>query len=320
MISVTPCNPEKITVALLYGGKSSERDISINSGKSVATGLRDCGFNVVEFDTGEPHYIDKLEDLNPDVVFSCLHGKGGEDGCVQGVCEELGLPYTGSGVLASALAMDKAKAKVIYKAFGVATSPSIDVSAGENPSYSQVSEKLGDKVVIKPSCEGSAIGVSIVDNEDSYNKALEEAEKLDSSVVIEKFITGTEITVAVMGNDDLMALPVIEIVPHSDFYDFEAKYSQGGADHICPARLSDEITKKSQDAAIRAHKALGCRGVSRSDFIIDEDGNPWILETNTIPGMTSTSLIPDAARAMGIEFPALCKMIVELGLESAKGE
>ena len=314
MITVESCSPENTTVALLYGGKSSERGISIKSAESVSEGLKSLGFTVVEIDTGQPHYIDQLEQTAPDVVFNCLHGKGGEDGCVQGVCLELGLPFTGSGVLASALAMDKSRAKVFYRAFGIKTPQSIVASPEDHLSYDAVAAKLGQKVVIKPSCEGSAYGVSIVESEKAFNEAVSLAFEHDALLVIEQFVAGTEVTVAIIGNDELEALPVIEIVPHAEFYDFEAKYAQGGSDHICPARITEEQTRKCQEMSMEAHLVLGCRGVSRSDLIIDESGTPWMLETNTIPGMTKTSLIPDAARAIGMDFPALCKLIVDLAL------
>ncbi len=314
MLNIKPCEPQQIHVALLYGGKSSEREISIKSAESVAQGLNDCGFEVIQIDTGEPHYIDRLEHLNPDIVFNCLHGKGGEDGCVQGVCCELGLPFTGSGVLASALSMDKAKSKVFYRAYGINTPASININKSETITYEQAAAKLGSKMVLKPANEGSAFGVSIVENKAEFDEALQLAESLDSLVLIEQFVAGTEITVAVMGNTEPIAMPVIEIVPHAEFYDFEAKYKDGGSDHICPAPLSEELTNKSQEMSIEAHKVLGCKGVSRSDLIIDENNQIWMLETNSIPGMTKTSLIPDSARAMGIDFSELCKLIVELGL------
>ena len=317
-LNIEPCEPERTTVALLYGGKSSERGISIKSAESVAKGLLECGFIVEKIDTGEPRYIDRLEQLNPNIVFNCLHGKGGEDGCVQGVCCELGLPFTGSGVLASALSMDKAKAKVFYRVYGINTPASRDIEKGDVVSYEEMAAELGSKMVLKPANEGSAFGVSIVENKEDFDRALALAESLDGTVIAEQFVEGTEITVAVMGNDDPIAMPVIEIVPHSEFYDFEAKYNDGGSDHICPARISEELTEKSQKMSIEAHKVLGCKGVSRSDIIIDNDGVPYMLETNSIPGMTTTSLIPDSARAMGIEFPQLCRIIVELGLAAAR--
>lgn len=320
MIEITPCNPNETSVALLYGGKSSEREVSIKSAESVVAGLRECGFEVEMIDTGESHYIDKLENLNPNIVFNCLHGRGGEDGCVQGVCEELGLPFTGSGVLASALSMDKAKSKVFYRAYGIDTPNAWVLEKGASVTYEEISAEIGKKIVLKPANEGSAFGVSIVENEEDFKEALKLAQGLDNTVIIEQFVEGTEVTVATMGNEELMSMPVIEIIPHADFYDFDAKYTAGGSDHICPARLPDELAEKCQEMGLTAHKALGCHGISRSDIIIDEDNRPWMLETNSIPGMTTTSLVPDAAHAMGIEFPALCKLIVELGLEAAESE
>lgn len=318
MLEVKPCNPQETRVALLYGGKSSEREISIKSAESVVEGLRECGFEVEMIDTGEPRYIDKLENLNPDIVFNCLHGRGGEDGCVQGVCKELGLPFTGSGVLASALSMDKAKSKVFYRAYEIDTPKARVIEKGEAVAYEEIAKEISKKVVLKPANEGSALGVSIVENKQEFEEALKLALSLDDTVIVEQFVAGTEVTVAVMGNEEVMAMPVIEIIPHAEFYNFDAKYGAGGSDHICPAKISDAATRKCQEMCITAHKALGCHGISRSDIIIDENDRPWMLETNSIPGMTKTSLVPDAARAMGIDFPSLCKMIVELGLEAAE--
>ena len=228
---------------------------------------------------------------------------------------ELGIPFTGSGVLASALAMDKSKAKLIYRAHGISTPKSCDVMKGDEISYADISEKLGPKVVVKPACEGSTFGISIVESAEAFEEAIKLAEELDSEIVIEQFVSGMEVTVAVLGNRDIEALPVLEIVPAGDFYDFESKYSEGGSQHICPARLSEEITAKCQELAVAAHRALGCRGISRTDMIIEPEGTIWVLETNTIPGMTTTSLIPDAASHAGIGFSKLCRLILELGLE-----
>ena len=169
--------------------------------------------------------------------------------------------------------------------------------------------------MVKPATEGSAIGVEIVEEEPRLSGAIEDAFKIDNQVVVERFIKGTEVTVAVIGNDEPEALPVIQIVPMGEFYDFESKYAPGGSQHICPAPLDEGITSKLQEYGIRAHLALGCRGVSRSDFLVDEQNNPWILETNTLPGMTATSLLPDAARAAGISFPELCKRFICYALE-----
>ena len=250
-----------------------------------------------------------------DVAFLCLHGKYGEDGTVQGLLDIVGIPYTCSGVWSSALAMDKPKAKVFYEKAGVPTPPSVTVRKGETVDVSVIVEKLGEHVVVKPGNEGSAIGVFIVEGQASIEKALSKALEIDDEVLIERYISGTELTVAVLGNEDAVALPIIEIIPKSAFYDFESKYAADGSQHICPARLPEDVARKVQIEAVKAHKALSCSGTSRSDFILEEDGSCWCLETNTIPGMTATSLLPDAARAAGMSFPDLCKKLIELALE-----
>lgn len=317
MIQTRACDPAEVRVTLLKGGKSGERDISLDSGAACAQALREDGFPVVEIDTAEDDAIRHIIDSNPDLVFIALHGKDGEDGCVQGLCELMEVPYTGPGVLASALAMDKSRAKVFYDEAGLATAPWVTLYAGQPRDMDAVVRAVGEHCVVKPAREGSALGVHIVENEADLEPAIQEALEHDSEIVVEKFITGTEITVAVLGNDEPEALPIIEIVPQGDseFYDFKAKYAVGGANHIIPARLSDEIAAKCQADAVKAHKALGCTGVSRTDMIVDGEGTNWILETNTIPGMTATSLLPDAAAKIGIGFNELCKILVELALE-----
>lgn len=317
MIETKPCNPENTKIVLLKGGKSGEREISLKSGAACAQALKDEGFDVVEIDTAQDGMLQQILDEKPDVVFIALHGKDGEDGCVQGFCELMDVPYTGPGVLASALAMDKMRAKVFYRNAGLNTADWVSVKAGESYKAAEIIEVVGEKCVVKPSHEGSALGVHIVEGASELEQAIEESLTHDDSVVVERFIQGTETTVAVLGNDKFEVLPVVEIVPQgeSDFYDFTAKYALGGADHIIPARLSDEVTEKCQKAALEAHKALGCTCVSRTDIIVDEEGECWVLETNTIPGMTATSLLPDAASKVGIEFGSLCKMLVELAID-----
>lgn len=309
------CVPENTTVAVLYGGRSSERDISIHSGKAVAAALVEAGFPIVEIDTGVKGYMQSLEDSGCDVVFIALHGKGGEDGSVQGVCEELGLPYTGSGILASALAMDKVHSKIVYRDAGIPTPESAVLRTGDEWTVDQVAQRLGEKTVVKPANEGSSVGMSIVHHASELEDAIELAFEKDNEVLVEQFVEGAEVTVAVVGNDELTALPIIQIVPRNEFYDFDAKYAPGGSQHLCPAPIPDDQTARCKELSLAAHRALGCRGVSRSDFIIDAEGTPWILETNTIPGMTATSLIPDAARVDGVSFPELCAHLVNLALE-----
>lgn len=318
MITTTPCDPKTTKIVLLKGGTSGEREISLKSGGACAKALREEGFEVEEIDTAEEGMLQAIIDAKPDVVFIALHGKDGEDGCVQGFCELLGVPYTGPGVLASALAMDKMRAKVFYRSAGLNTADWITVEAGQEYDLKGIIETVGNKCVVKPTHEGSALGVHIVEGIEELQEAIEEAITHDSSVVVESFVQGTETTVAVIGNSNPEVMPVIEIVPQAGggFYDFTAKYAIGGADHIIPARLDEETTKNCQDAALLAHQALGCVGVSRTDIIVDENGKPWVLETNTIPGMTATSLLPDAASKCGIEFGPLCRMLVELAIEA----
>lgn len=311
------CKPCETKVALLKGGTSKEREISLLSGQACATALRAKGFDVVELDPAQGNFISLLEGAKPDVVFIALHGRDGEDGCIQGMCEVMKIPYTGPGVLPSALAMDKCKAKAFYIASGLPTPHSITLLKSENYDIDDIVGTVGEKSVVKPAHEGSALGVSIINTPSGLKDAINEAFKLDDEILVERFVEGTEVTVAVLGNDNPQALPVIEIVPKGscEFYDFEAKYAADGSTHIIPARLNDELTQNCQRIALNAHKALGCRGVSRSDLIVDASGTCWLLETNTIPGMTETSLLPDAARKVGIEFDDLCELLVNLALE-----
>ena len=311
MSSIVPANCK---VALLSGGSSGEREISIQSGLGAKEALLSAGFDITMLDPASKDDLKRLLAEQFDVAFLCLHGKGGEDGTIQGFLETAGIPYTGSGVQSSAIAIDKAKAKAVYRDCNLPTAPSV-VLYKEEHGLSEKALPINPPCVVKPATEGSALGVHIVHNDNDYETAVHEAFSIDDAILVEKYVSGVEITIAVIGNDEPRALPVIEILPINDFYDFESKYAPGGSQHICPARIDDETTTRVQELAIKAHKALGCRGMSRTDMIIDEDGNPWILETNTIPGMTSTSLLPDAARAAGISFPELCKQLIELAFE-----
>ena len=308
-------NPKECKVALLAGGTSGERSISLASGEGAKGALEEAGFQVTTIDPAEKNDLKRLIDEKFDVAFLCLHGKNGEDGTVQGLLQLLGIPFTCSGVQASAIAMDKAKSKIMYTMSGVATAVSVTLKRDEPYNVTEIQNKLGIPCVVKPATEGSALGVEIVEKEEDLGPAIERAFEIDSLVIVEQFVKGTELTVAILGNDDPIALPIIEIVPKGEFYDFDSKYKPGGSEHICPARLPEELTENIQEQAIKAHKALGCRGVSRSDFIVDESSKPWILETNTIPGMTATSLLPDAAKAAGISFPELCTKLIEYAME-----
>lgn len=308
-------DPAEYHVALISGGTSGEREISLASGKGAREALEQAGFQVTALDPADKDDLKRLMEGGFDVAFLTLHGKMGEDGTIQGMLDMLGIPYTCSGVIGSAIAMDKARSKVLYADAGIPTAPAVSLKKSDAIDLPSIIGKVGIPCVVKPATEGSALGVEIVEGEAGLAPAIERVFEIDDQIVIEKFIDGTEITVAILGNDETEALPVIKIVPQGEFYDFESKYAPGGSQHICPAPLPEDVTTKAQDYARRAHRALGCRGVSRSDFIIDAEGTPWILETNTIPGMTATSLLPDAARAAGIDFPALCTRLIEYALE-----
>lgn len=302
-------------VALLAGGTSGEREISLSSGRGAQAALEEAGFVVSVLDPADANDLKKLIDGKFDVAFLCLHGKGGEDGSIQGFLETIGLPYTGSGVWASSLAIDKEKAKLFYRAAGIPTPESLVITRDNLFSVEDIKARLGERCVVKPNTEGSSLGVYIVGSDDDLGECIDQAFKVGERLLVERYVEGTELTVAVIGSDDPQALPIIEIIPQSDSYDFESKYAPGGSQHICPARLSEEVAQRVSELAVKAHRALGCSGVSRSDFLLEEDGTAWILETNTIPGMTATSLLPDAARAAGISFPDLCTMLVGYALE-----
>lgn len=309
--------PSTVRVAVVAGGVSNEREVSLASAAQVCEALTYAGYYNEMIDIkNAKEAISRLMYGSFDVVFIALHGKGGEDGAIQGVCETVGIPYTGSGILASALALDKSRAKAIYRHSGIPNAVSLLLKRGAPYDVADIVAVVGEKCVVKPVGDGSSVGMSIVHGPDELPRALEVAFDTGGDVLVESFIAGTEITVGVLGNDDPVALPVIEIVPHDEFYNYEVKYATNGADHIIPARLEPEIYRKAQEYAVKAHLALGCRGMSRSDFIVDPERGPMILETNTIPGMTKTSLLPDAARHAGYDFPTMCSTIIDLALES----
>ena len=251
-----------------------------------------------------------------DVALIILHGRYGEDGTIQGLLELLDIPYHGSGVLGSALGINKILSKRLYEHAGLQVSPYLILDRADPTAQVKVQEVLGFPVVVKPEHEGSSIGLSIVGEAGRLKPALELAGKYDRLVLVEKYLEGTEITGAVLGNLNPEPLPLVEIIPGDmyEFFDYEAKYKPGATEEICPARLSQEITKKAQGYAVRAHQALKCRGYSRTDMIVSND-EVYILETNTIPGMTATSLYPQAAAAAGIGFSELLDRLIELALE-----
>ncbi|MDP2234512.1 MAG: D-alanine--D-alanine ligase [Actinomycetota bacterium] len=302
-------------VVVLMGGRSAEREVSLNTASQVAAALRETGHTVTEIDSAEPDFIEQLRHAGPDAVFICLHGRFGEDGTVQGLLELLDIPYVGSGVLASALAMDKLMSKRVFEHAGLASPQYVELHRSQPIDLDAIVAKLGAKSVVKPANEGSSVGMSIVHEPSELAAAIEKAFACDEGVLVERFVAGAEVTVGVIGNADIMALPTLEIVPEHEFYDYESKYVPGMSSHIIPARVSQEARDECQSLALAAHRLLGCRGMSRADTIVTADGEVWLLEINTIPGMTSTSLLPDSARAAGIEFPQLCERLVALAME-----
>lgn len=304
-----------LRVAVLMGGRSAEREVSLHTGEQVCGALAVSGHDVVAVDTADEGFIDTLLTGGFDAAFICLHGRFGEDGTIQGLLELIDLPYVGSGVLASALAMDKVMSKQFFVASDIPTPAWVVVSRGDAYSVEAIADALGEKVVVKPVSEGSSVGMSIVHDRGELGPAIERAFEHDRTILVEEFVSGTEVTVGVLGNDELLALPTLEVVPEHEYYDYESKYVPGMSSHIIPARIPEPVRAECQRLALAAHRALNCRGMSRSDTIVTGDGTVYLLETNTIPGMTKTSLLPDAARAAGIEFPALCDRLVALALE-----
>lgn len=311
----------RLRVCVLAGGWSDEREVSLSSGREVASALGEAGFrDVTLLDVAAKDFLQRVSQGGYDVAFVAMHGRWGEDGCVQGLLELLGIPYTFSGVLASAVGTEKEVAKALYREAGIPTPAGTTLPAGHVVSGEEASDiagRLGLPLFVKPAANGSSFGVSRVERAEELPPAVAKAGAEGQNVLVEACVEGTEITVPVIGTAEPRALPAIEIVTGAAFYDSKVKYEPGELHHVIPARLPEHVYEYAQELAVRAHKALGCREVSRSDFIVDADGTPWILETNTIPGMTAASLLPDSARHAGIEFPQLCRMFVEWALERA---
>ena len=299
-------------IAVVMGGPSAEREVSLNTGKAIVGALQEKGYNVTGIDLDPPRLAQQLQQENVQVVFNAIHGKFGEDGLMQGMLEMLGIPYTGSGVLASAMAMDKAVSKRLFQAAGIPTPRSVVYSLADRKK-DLLAEILADfnlPVVIKAATQGSTIGVVIVEQEGGVIPAVEEAFRYSDHIVVEEFIKGRELTVAVLGSDAPQVLPVIEIAPHSGFYDYHSKYTKGATEYIVPAQLTPAVTAAVQQSALAVFRLLGCKGIGRVDVMLDEKQRHYVLEINTIPGMTATSLVPKAAAAQGISFGELCERIL----------
>jgi D-alanine-D-alanine ligase len=340
-----------LRVAVIMGGTSAERDISLSTGRQILAALDPAKYDTMALDAAmlggapasEPARVGPQDapteeaagelvpfapmDLaalagrraegRPDVVFIALHGRGGEDGTIQGMLELLGIPYTGSGVLASALAMDKTMTKRLLGAEGIPVPEEVVLRCGSRSGDDDLAQRVavspGYPVIVKPNAEGSTIGCTIVRDAADLAPAVREAFRHDATVLVEQFLTGIEITAGLLGNEDPEVLPLIEIVAHGGVYDYHAKYAPGASTHIIPARISDTAADRAREYACRCHQALGCRGMSRVDMIVVGD-DPYVLEVNTIPGMTPTSLLPDAARAAGIPFAELLDRLIALAL------
>jgi len=290
-------------VVVLMGGPSAEREVSLSSGRECAAALRDAGYNVVELDAGADVAV-RLTEIAPDVVFNALHGRWGEDGAVQGILEWLQIPYTHSGILSSALSLDKQRTKDVYRKVGLPVVSSILASSDDV----RKAHMMPPPYVVKPNNEGSSVGIYIV-HEDA-NGPPQLAADMPDEVMVEAFAPGRELTTTVMGDKPLTVTDILT----DGWYDYEAKYAPGGSRHVVPAEIPQEVFDACMDYALRAHQALGCRGISRTDFRWDEtrglDGL-ILLETNTQPGMTPTSLTPEQATHVGITFPQLCAWMVE---------
>ncbi len=307
---------KKLNLALLAGGISSEREVSLNSGDQVFEALDKEKYQITRYDPQTD--LGKLVKDAPliDAALIILHGPYGEDGTVQGLLELLGIPYQGSGVMGSAVAMNKVATKKMYELAGLPSPAYIVSSRGDVIDPSDVENRIGFPVVVKPAEAGSSVGMSIVKEKDMLKPAMEKAFEHGNTILLEAYIDGVELTAGVVGNETLEALPLIEIVPNEEyaFFDYEAKYTPGKTEEICPARFDDATTEKAQTFAKLAHQALFCEGYSRTDMML-KGKDLYILETNTIPGMTATSLLPQAAQVGGMTFTVLLDRLIELGME-----
>lgn len=324
-------------IVLLSGGASPEREISLRSGKAIYKALKELGYSVVLIDPALGDYQPSSEDeffnyqinrervsqknyyksfahpafTDCDLVFIALHGKWGEDGTVQSILDLMELKYTGSGVLASSIAIDKDLTKTIIKTVGIKTPNSILINKNDKIDFDEIIENISLPCIFKPNDQGSTIGFSLVQNQNEILPAYNEALKYSDEILIEKYIKGREITVAVLGNE---ALPIVEVKPKHLLYDYECKYTKGMTEYICPAEIDDSLTKEIQKQAVLAFNSIKCRGFARIDFILDENNIPYFLEVNTIPGMTDLSLVPMAAKVAEIDFNSLINKIINLSL------
>lgn len=303
-------------VVVVSGGWSSEREISLLSGRNVFEALRRSGIEAVSFDLTSPGDLPKLLTENPDIIFIALHGKPGEDGSFQGFCEVAGIPYTGSGVGASAMGIDKWVSKWIFARNDIPTPRFIPVSAHQNhvPAARKAVEEFSFPIVIKPRCEGSSVGVKFVHDELALMEETRRIQTEFGDILFEEHISGMTGTAAILGDE---ALPLLELVPKTtEFYDYQAKYTKGATQFICPARMSEEETKLTQELALRAFQSIGARHFGRVDFMLSEKGQPYFLEVNTIPGLTDLSDLPAEAKVVGIDYDELICRITLMAVQT----
>ncbi len=301
-------------IAVIYGGKSSEREVSLRSGAEVLQALSSQGHEVAGFDLSD-NVFEELRSFSPDVVFIGLHGRLGEDGTVQGALEVLGLPYVGSGVLASAIAIDKAMTKRILRSVGVPLAKEVVISKNTQEfdilMAKQVGESLGWPYIVKPNREGSTIGLTLAQTPEQALSGVQQALLLDTEILLEEYVAGTELTAVVIGDaSHPEVIGVIEIIPKAGLYDYDSKYSEGGSQHIIPARINEETMKEVKRLAALSYQTLGCQDYGRVDFMLGSS-QLVVLEVNTLPGMTKTSLVPDAARAYGLSFESFLNQLVK---------
>jgi len=304
-------------VAVLLGGTSSEREVSLRSGEAVYQALLKLGYTAIKIDASES-LVEQLLEEQPDVVFIALHGKLGEDGTLQGLLDIIGIPYTGPGVLASAIGMNKLTTKKILSYEGIPTPPFLairqdEVNSPEWPTILEgINKQLSLPLVVKATTQGSTIGVFFVHREEELLPAIHSALVYDSEVLVEQMIQGSELTASILGDNPPVPLPLIEITSDTGVYDYQSKYTPGMSHHLIPPRLSEDVQARVKDVCLRTYRAIGCRGYARVDCMVDEKGQPFILEVNTAPGMTDTSLFPDAAHEAGIEFTELIRRLIEM--------
>jgi len=311
----------KKNIAVLMGGRSLERKVSIKSGQKVSNALKKLGYNVIKLDVDE-FIISNLTSRKIDLAYIALHGKDGEDGTIQEILELLNIPYTGPGVYSNILSFDKITSKQIFIENNIPTPPfyflneSSFKELGTSKLLPVIIKKLGLPLVVKPSAQGSALGIKIINKQENLPDAIISALGYSKKVIIEKFIYGTELAVSILGKDKPQVLPIVEIVPKKGFFDFESRYLTGETDYFIPARLSSPISEKIKKTAELVHNALKCSKLSRVDIILDKEEIPYVLELNTSPGMTDTSLLPMAAKEAGISFEELVDKIIKMSLDN----